>query len=363
MQAGGGGGSWEGGYANDADVKVRALPYEPDPVLRRIGPPEGWLPSGEIDHAYISRQSMLNRHKRGLSDSVGAMRESMASDRGTFSNSAQARAYLERIDPPLKTFDLELMTLGAGGLVTRGAVNGAVALGNGAKAYGNALIKLGTEAVQYGIKPALIMNWHVTAGTTAAFSEAAYLAGGVPTPFGAEVNAAGAGVRGVPNSALRQTGGGGGDFIPSRSFGVGDSASISYLKETGAFPGPNGVVVQGPHSFGDLYELSTLNGRTIEFGLGQRIGTNGQIEHVVNNGGISRVGFPSDVYPIAHTHPTVNKFQTSPSNADLDIMQRKVSTLLENNPKASIPPHYIIYSPTEYTAFSPLPYDYFNLAK
>lgn len=145
--------------------------------------------------------------------------------------------------------------------------------------------------------------------------------------------------------------------------GVGDSASIDYLKATGAFPGPKGVVIEGPHSFGDLYELSTLNGRTIEFGLGQRVAPGGQVEYVVNSGGISKIGFPNDVYPIAHTHPTVNSFQTTPSMQDLNIMQDRVSTLLANNPGTPIPPHYIIYSPTEYTAFSPLPFNYFNPVK
>ena len=168
----------------------------------------------------------------------------------------------------------------------------------------------------------------------------------------------------VPNTgALGQSGSSINDFVPPKSLGVGDKASIDFLKESGAFPGPKGVVIDGPHSFSDLYELSTLNGRTIEFGLGQRINANGQVEFVVNNGGISKIGFPNDVYPIAHTHPTVNSFQTSPSNADLNFMQDRVSTFLQNNPGSSIPLHYIIYSPNEYTVFSPLPYNYFKLAK
>ena len=167
-------------------------------------------------------------------------------------------------------------------------------------------------------------------------------------------------VRANSATALRQSTSSIGDFIPPKSFGVGDSASIDYLKATGAFPGPRGVAIEGPHSFGDLYELSTLNGRTIEFGLSQRVGAGGQIEYVVNNGGVGKIGFPSDVYPVAHTHPTVNRFQSMPSNADLNAMQNRVTTFLENNPGASIPPHYIIYSPTEYTAFSPLPFNYFK---
>jgi hypothetical protein len=138
---------------------------------------------------------------------------------------------------------------------------------------------------------------------------------------------------------------------------------MAELKASGGFPGPQGVVIDGPHSFSDLFELSTLNGRTIEFGLGQRIGANGQIEYVVNNGGISKIGFPRDVYPIAHTHPTVNRFQMQPSTQDLNFMQDRVSTYLASNPGSSIPPHYIIYSPMEYTAFSPLPYSYFGLVK
>ncbi|MGQ5525313.1 FG-GAP-like repeat-containing protein [Chitinimonas sp. PSY-7] len=86
-----------GGFAYNADVEVRQLPYEPPLEVRRIGPPsEGWLPSGEIDHAYISRQSMLNQHKDGFVDGMKSVnrdfyanQKNAGLDRGGFLGTAQ----------------------------------------------------------------------------------------------------------------------------------------------------------------------------------------------------------------------------------------------------------------------------------
>jgi hypothetical protein len=152
------------------------------------------------------------------------------------------------------------------------------------------------------------------------------------------------------------------DFIPPKSPDVGETTTIRELLDTGAFPGPKGTILRDANvAHEDLYKLSTLNGRTIEFGLGYKSGPSGERVLSVNNGGIRTIGFDADIYPLAHTHPTPNVFQTSPSTADLNIMQQKVSRLRIENPIAPIEPHYIIYSADEVpTAFSPLPFDYFK---
>ncbi|MGQ5525625.1 hypothetical protein ACUHMQ_20565, partial [Chitinimonas sp. PSY-7] len=176
-----------------------------------------------------SLQAGLQQLGRGVSDSAGAVRESMASGRGAFTNSAQARANLERIDPPLKTFDLELMTAGAGGAVARGAV----ALGNGVKAYGNALMQLGTDAARYGVGPAIGLNLGVTSTTTALIGEGLYAAGGVPTPFGAEVSAAGVATRGAvgPAAGVHP------DLWAAVTGGVNQPAITRALRQSGSAEG------------------------------------------------------------------------------------------------------------------------------
>ncbi len=95
----------------------------------------------------------------------------------------------------------------------------------------------------------------------------------------------------------------------------------------------------------------------MEFG----VGLNQSGEAVILNGGINK--FPSrPMYIQSHAHPIVNEFQMTPSAADLDYMQGRVTNLLHNSPGASIPPHEIIWSPTEPpTRFSPLPKNYLTL--
>ena len=126
-----------------------------------------------------------------------------------------------------------------------------------------------------------------------------------------------------------------------------------------------GVVLSGDYSFGDLYNLSTLNGRAVEFGVGTRIGLNGDPETLLFSGGYINgkpaIKFPTDAYPLAHVHPIADEFQALPSTQDLQVMQARVTDYLNLNPGAPIPAHYVIYSSGgETTAFSPLPIGYFG---
>lgn len=155
------------------------------------------------------------------------------------------------------------------------------------------------------------------------------------------------------------------NYIPPRSAELGEITSIAELRATAAFPGPDGVPVAGGVTLDDLFDLATLNGRQVEFGIGTRANSSGAVENIVVSGGyrngVPSIGFPDDIYPIAHVHPVPGPLQHLPSSADLSFMQGRVSGLLQRNPGATIPPHHIVYGRSgAYTSFSPLPFNYFS---
>ena len=74
--------------------------------------------------------------------------------------------------------------------------------------------------------------------------------------------------RDVPNTELLNQLGGVGAPQFFRTEGLGSHASIAELKATGALPGEEGVIITDRTvKFGDIYDLSTQNGRRVEFSL------------------------------------------------------------------------------------------------
>src|SRR5262249_1793241 len=91
--------------------------------------------------------------------------------------------------------------------------------------------------------------------------------------------------------------------VAPRTEGLGTHATMAELLESGALPGTEGITLKGRFSYGDLYRLSTLNGRRIEFALTfENVG--GQRVRRLYSGSVMHVPLPSEARPVAHTHPT-----------------------------------------------------------
>lgn len=134
------------------------------------------------------------------------------------------------------------------------------------------------------------------------------------------------------------------DTIPApRTPGLGTHTSINELLKTGAIPGVDGVIITDRYvRFGDLYKLSTLNGRKVEFSLSKEI-INGKRATVLRSGSAVQSPIAKNGRPIAHTHPTVNPYQKWPSEADMSALNRHFFKQIEKISTTKPQPHRIIW--------------------
>lgn len=137
--------------------------------------------------------------------------------------------------------------------------------------------------------------------------------------------------------------------IPApRTQGLGTHASINELLRTAAIPGIDGVIVTDRFvRFGDLYKLSTLEGRRIEFSLSKEI-IDGHRVTVLRSGSALQAPVTKTGRPIAHTHPTENLNQKWPSEADMSVLNRYYFKQLEKNATTRPEPHRIIWGQGNY---------------
>ncbi|HEY9068293.1 MAG TPA: DUF4781 domain-containing protein, partial [Burkholderiaceae bacterium] len=151
-----------------------------------------------------------------------------------------------------------------------------------------------------------------------------------------------------------------GMFLPEvapRTEGLGTHATMAELLESGALPGPEGVTLKGRFSYGDLYRLSTLDGRRIEFALTfENVG--GQRVRRLYSGSDRHVPLPDEARPVAHTHPTPHSNQRFASPGDMDMLNARHDQALAQDPEAAPRPHFVVWGEKsgpqgDYTAVYP----------
>ncbi|QJP13698.1 hypothetical protein G3545_08530 [Starkeya sp. ORNL1] len=143
------------------------------------------------------------------------------------------------------------------------------------------------------------------------------------------------------HGALNQEGGK--NYSAPRTPGLGTHVSMDELMRTGALPGQKGVIIVGrPVTFGEVYKLSTLNGRKVEF-LIVRHRLDGKPITKLYSGNHEACPLPEDGWIVAHTHPTEGSTQRMPSDVDMRILNRRYFRDLEANPKLRPPRSWIIW--------------------
>lgn len=145
----------------------------------------------------------------------------------------------------------------------------------------------------------------------------------------------------------------------SKSAELGTHSSISELLATGYLPGDfragGGVILTDRTvRFGDIYELSTLNGRRVEFSLTSEI-RGGQNVKVLYSGTVKDVVTPRDARIIGHSHPTPHDLQQFPSPGDMETFNNIYFRQQEVNPNALPQPSRIFFGSGDYdnTIFYP----------
>ncbi|QJP13703.1 hypothetical protein G3545_08555 [Starkeya sp. ORNL1] len=142
---------------------------------------------------------------------------------------------------------------------------------------------------------------------------------------------------------LRQESGRG--YSAPRTPGFGTHASMDELMRTGALPGKAGVILTDDRiQFGDVYKLSTLNGRRVEFVI-VRHRLDGRPVTTLYSGDFRACPLPNEGWIVAHTHPTEGPTQRWPSDIDMRIVNRRFFRELEANPRARPAPSWIIWGP------------------
>ncbi|WP_183004809.1 hypothetical protein [Achromobacter sp. UMC71] len=139
-----------------------------------------------------------------------------------------------------------------------------------------------------------------------------------------------------------QAGGLGGIRFP-RTEGLGTHASMAELRASGALPGLDGVIITDRTvRFGDVFELGTLGGRTVEFSLVvERI--DGQLVKKLYSGDAWASPVPRDSRLIGHVHPNENSFQRWASGEDMEVVNARYFRALESNPNAVALPSRIFW--------------------
>ena len=141
---------------------------------------------------------------------------------------------------------------------------------------------------------------------------------------------------------VAQPGGIGGSRFP-RSEGLGTHASMAELKATGALPGDQGVIITDRTvRFGDVYELGTLGGRTVEFALVTERVDGALVKKLYSGDGWSSP-VPRDARLIGHVHPNDNAFKLWPSTQDMNMVNARYFRELAKNPNAKPAPTRIFW--------------------
>ncbi|HKX42940.1 MAG TPA: DUF4781 domain-containing protein, partial [Burkholderiaceae bacterium] len=142
-----------------------------------------------------------------------------------------------------------------------------------------------------------------------------------------------------------------------KSEGLGTHATMAELLDSGALPGSEGITLTGRFSYGELYRLSTLNGRRVEFALTfENVG--GQRVRRLYSGSEAAVDIPDGARPVAHTHPTPHENQRVASDGDIALLGRLHDEAMVHNPGAAPRPHFIVWGEKsgpqgDYTAVYP----------
>jgi Domain of unknown function (DUF4781) len=158
----------------------------------------------------------------------------------------------------------------------------------------------------------------------------------------------------------------------ARTPGLGTHATTAELLDSGALPGVEGITLTDRIHFesfdsvlADMYRLSTLDGRRIEFALTfEKV--DGQWVHRLYSGSVDHVPLPEGAHPIAHTHPTPHSNHRFASPGDMQLLNRLHDARLADNPSAAARPHFVVFGEKvglqgDVTVVFPGPYkgDYF----
>jgi hypothetical protein len=123
---------------------------------------------------------------------------------------------------------------------------------------------------------------------------------------------------------------------------------MADFQASGALPGAEGVIITDRTvNFGDVYNLGTQNGRTIEFALTSETSADGGLLIVkkLYSGDQWSVGVPSDARLIGHVHPNDIPGQMWPSTTDINSLNDQFFRQLQLDPAATPTPSRIFWGP------------------
>ena len=153
--------------------------------------------------------------------------------------------------------------------------------------------------------------------------------------------------------------------VEPRTPGLGTHATMDQLLASGALPGSEGVTIPsgrhtGEFSYGKLYQLSTREGRKVEFALTIE-NVNGQRVRRLYSGSAVHCPIPAGARPVAHTHPTPHSNQRFASPGDMHVLNTRHEAELAINPVAAPRPHFVVWGERtgpqgDYTAVFPGPF-------